>query len=230
MTSIMMAPIIHRVGRKPVAPSPYEFEDGCVYVKVTKKASWFMTLVQEGDARLTSLSRTDIVEQLIKLRDDATEAFFQEQTAQDDAPEELVVPTRPKKRSRAAAFMLAKPRFVAIVAPSFDGVASVPMRVRYAKKNESLWVELTPDTVDYLTVVVHMQLKEGNIHREHASSMVDNPVVVDRNGVSFSYTRNQYRVTTPQKTKYFTIDEAGPSDAEEQAIAFLNANSTTTEA
>jgi hypothetical protein len=230
MTSIMMAPIIHRVGRKPVAPSPYEVEDGCVYVKVTKKASWFLTLVQQGDERLKSLSRTDIVEQLIKLRDDAIEAFFAEQTAKDDAPDELlgVVPTRPKKRSRAAAFMLAKPRFVAIVAPSFDDIASQSMRVRYAKKNECLWLELSPDIVDYLTVVVNMQLEEGNIHRPHASSMVDNPVIVDCNGVSFSYTRNKYRVTTPKVTKYFPIDEAGPSDAEEQAIAFLNANATTT--
>ena len=153
------------------------------------------SFVSDGDA---SIAKTDIVEQLLAIKDTAFQTSFQ--ATKDGAMDactngELGIIGTPTKVKRYDPLRLIKmPDCLTIIAPSVRDVQGVQLRVLATKPGQGLWVELTHASIEYLCKVVEAQHVDGDIRRVHPRERVpeDARVCVDTVGVSYSYTTKRF--------------------------------------
>ena len=117
-----------------------------------------------------TLSKTDIVEQLIAVRNSKFESWYNSQipkaaeTAElfegmDDEPDSL----RAVRKSR---FVLATMPLEAVIqAPNVGGVEGIDMKVLMGNEKKPLFLELSSHVIEYLRAVCLFQIKSCNIKR-----------------------------------------------------------------
>lgn len=91
------------------------------------------------------LSKTDIIDRLVKLRNEVVLRLDPEPAAMVDLGIDDPAPQPARKRSRAGDRVW--PDYVTITSPAIGPASSVDMRVLPATGCSPLWVELTPDKV-----------------------------------------------------------------------------------
>ena len=154
-------------------------------------------------SHLLDMTKTDIVEQLMKLKDQAFQQSYsniQRGAMSEAASLDLGLET-PTKTSRVNRYnivsLMQMPETVSIHGPSLDGVDAIDLTVIATKPGAGLWLELTNTSLTYIASAVEVQLKGGCFKRSHPSRSVtdDDRIVVDVPGVSFSYKRNVYHAS-----------------------------------
>jgi len=107
------------------------------------------------------LSKTDIIDRLVKLRNEVVLRLDPELAAMVDLGLDDPAPQPARKRSRAGDRVW--PDYVTITSPAIGPTSSVDTRVLPATGCSPLWVELTPDSVGYLASAVSEQIEQGAI-------------------------------------------------------------------
>ena len=153
------------------------------------------SFVCDGDA---NIAKTDIVEQLVVIKDTAFQNAFQSTKggAMDDCMNgELGIIGTPTKAKRYNPLRLIKmPEFITIEAPSVHGVQGLPLCVLPTKPGQGIWIEVTHASIGYLCKVVDAQHVHDEIRRVHPRELVpeDSRVSVDTVGVSYSYAQKRF--------------------------------------
>ena len=127
---------------------------------------------------------------------------------------------------RLHAKVLALPNRMVVSVPAMCGFEITDITVLTSKPGSPLWVEFSYDVVHYLCSVVTMQVQNGMCSpRKHPRSEVadDERVEVDEAGVSFCYTRQQFRVTHKdlggkRRCQTFSVKSNGLEEAREKAV------------
>lgn len=200
--------------KHPVAIKFTKTVEGAVFFKACKSDSAIMRLlVAEQPANWTSrpLSKTDVLEQLIGMRDSAFHELAAEPAEDEEGKEDLGLDDpRPQQRKNLAEL----PSTVVLQAPEIEGTTSVPMRVLLSKPGQPLWLELKHENLRYLIEAVGRQISRGNIKRHHPRDEVDQTSRVDSGvkGLSFDYKRQCFKAQRKMEgkvvaTKFFKPKE-----------------------
>lgn len=160
------------------------------------------------------LSRSDIIDRLVKLRNEAVLRLIPEPTAKVDLGLDDDAPQPARKRTRAGD--RAWPDYVTITAPTIGLASSIDMRVLPALGVSPLWVELTADIVGYLATTVSEQIEQGAIKNRRSQD-----TIIEGKGLNFDSRRLAVRARRADgKQKYFR--EQDYPDATESASAWLS--------
>ncbi len=160
-----------------------------MFVELKKTNKQLMSAVFAGTSHAQNvgeaLTRTDIVEQLRAIKD---EKFISELNA---------LPTMKRRsiyRGKAVQVLQIK-ETCCIDAPSVHGVPSKSINVMMTKPGKAFKVELTSATMEYLRSCFLAQIEAGGVKRTHARLSRDEKdrVTIDEPGITFSYSRSQYR-------------------------------------
>jgi hypothetical protein len=203
-----------------------ELVDGVQVFKLAKGNSGLSRLlgftVNKDTGRV--LAKTDIIEQLQKLRD-IEYAKYCGPKVEDDLG---VEPVQGKLVPRSD-----MPKLATITAPSFEGIDGLPVKVALDRSNMALKMELSLENIDYLMRVCRYQANMGNIKRVAHKEAVPEVarVGVAEKGVSFVYKgakKGCFRVRKISKNKkssakffrYYNKGGVVNHNAEELAIQF----------
>lgn len=169
------------------------------------------------------LTRTDIIEQIISLRNNKREKLIEaaEQAAVGAPAHDLGMDTTaPSKRRRSMQGVL--PEIVEITTPSIGHIDGINMKVLMGDPIAPLLVEVTEQNVDYLKGYTEEQLRqsEAAVNTARVAGQIPAPctgVVWSEQRWSF---RARYKVNGQIKTKDFRpeIDPDVPLDAQMGAI------------
>ena len=160
------------------------------------------------------LSRTDIIDRLVKLRNDAVLRLDPEPAAMVDLGLDDPATQPARKRTRAADRTW--PDYVTITAPTIGPASSIDIRVLPALGSSPLWVELTPDIVGYLATTVSEQIEQGAIKNRRPQD-----TIIEGKGLNFDRGRRAVRARRADgKQRYFR--EQDYADATESASAWLS--------
>jgi hypothetical protein len=184
------------------------------YFKVSKGDQQITRLLVQSKYQACDrpLSRTDVVERLVSLRNSAYHSLLMQPSDDDEGKEDLGLDGPPQPRKAAEVDL---PASLIVQVPDVEGVLGIDMRIELCKTRSSgLWVELTTDNINFLIAVVNRQIASGEIKRQHARDRVDEDDRMDMSeasaGVSYSYKRSCVRargvVEGKQATKYFKFE------------------------
>ena len=116
------------------------------------------------------LCNTDIVETLVTLRNSKYDELAAEHNLRLAAKEDLGIDRHAHQRvKRIKMSNDILPKTMVIEAPPYGDVQGIDMTVMTGFSG-SVWVELVPETVDYLRSVVDAQLASGSIKRSSAKN------------------------------------------------------------
>ena len=165
------------------------------------------------------ISRTDIIETITMLRDKK----FMEEVHGDANYKGQVRYTNKRIHSK----IMALPSRMVVTVPPTCGLGEKELNVLTSKPGSPLWVEFNHDILQYMCTVVTNQVKHGTVSpRKHKRSEVADEDRVDtvEAGVSFSYARNEFRVTYKdgcgtKRCRVFPVKENGIEEAREKAVS-----------
>jgi len=113
------------------------------------------------------------------------------------------------------------PEILSVTTPVVLGIPGITMDLLAGNKStDPLYIELTPENIDYLSRVIKAQIEDKSIHRTHprfAEKDDDSPAPSSLPGVSLNHKKRQYRCTwkSPKskkvRTKYISAGSAGSS-------------------
>ena len=186
-----------------------------------KKSCWQITkLLTEGLACDTRypLARTDVIEQLTQLRN---EQFNINVYGGEDKP---MTPRYTSKKMKPV--IIRAPETVDITTPQIGEVQPVVMRVILAKPGKGLYIQATDENLEYIrSAVAHQVMGEQVQSKRQRTNVPDEErvEVPDHVGVSYSYKREAFRVTTEThegkvKNAYIKTEKIGMAAAMETAI------------
>ena len=115
-----------------------------------------------ADARNRPMSKTDIIQQLIDLRNSNIDTMMA--AIAGGEPTESLFEAKSAKRFNLAQ-RLQMPSTIVIQAPTIGEIAGVPMRCTAGTKRDPMFVELTSDNIKYLRAVCNYQIASGKIKR-----------------------------------------------------------------
>lgn len=204
--------------KKPVAIKFTRVMDNTTYFKVTKSDPAIARLLVAETISWSSrpLSNTDILEQLIKLRDAAYYELASEPA--EEGKEDLGLDDpRPQKRISWGRGSSKLPAMVTLQAPDIEGLGltKVPLRVLLSKPGQPLWLELKHENLQYLIQAVSKQISEGNIKRRHPRDELDQSSRVDSGvtGLTFDYTRQCFKAKKKMEGKVVATKSFKPKEA-----------------
>lgn len=197
--------------REPVVLRSTQLVEGRTFWRVAK-ADQIVGRLLLGKACSSErmLSRTDIIEQLVKLRNSKVAELMQppgplEDLGLDEQPE--AAPAPPAGRPM--------PPTVQILAPQIGDVPELSLVVLSGLGQAPLWVELLPSVLEYLSEAVASQIAQGNVKRSKPSEHR-----VAHRGINFDAGRVAYRARRPDgKQRYFREEACG--DARAAAVEWL---------
>ena len=184
---------------KPVILKDYLECDGSKFIKITKSDSAVVRLLTgHGVGVSRNLARSDIIESLITLRNSKSDELLKESMsggsgATDDLGKQVEQPRLYAKRMKRAASAL--PEVLEIRAPAFKDVESVNMNFLRQRPDQPLWVELTPENLDYLRAYVSAQIEDGSVKIEpHGAARPEDAETARAPGLVWSTNRLRFRV------------------------------------
>lgn len=158
------------------------------------------------------LSETDIIERLIRLRDDVVDKL-----ANPPPEEDLGIEVdRPKPMKRKPVAFADLPKIVTIDAPTIDDAEGQPFQALTSTGGRSLWLELTPAAIDYLQIVCRAQVESKAIKKRRQSAAAP-----CEPGVSYEKRRDAYRARRPGNNEQKYFRQRDYADAASSASGWL---------
>ena len=159
MTTIADAAIVTMDGKRAVCLSEVRTVDGHRFFKLAKSDHQVVRLLtgkSVGDSRV--LTQTNIIEQLVGLRNEKYTELMTPKNAVDDLGVDTEGPKlkRPRLDDNA-------PQTLVVQAPCIGNVQGIELRVITAVGSAVVWVELLAETIDYLKSFVAEQLVVGGV-------------------------------------------------------------------
>ena len=195
----------------PVILKHWVESDGSKFVKITKSDTAVIRLLTgHGVGTSRSLARSDIIESLITLRNTKSDELLKESMsatsrAADDLGQQTEHPRLQAKRMRRAYDAL--PEVVEIEAPAFKDVGSIHMNVLRQRPDQPLWVELTPENLDYLRSYVTAQIDDGSVKMQvPGANRPEDAEVSPATGVVWAEKRSRFRVRYKEDGEKHTKD------------------------
>ena len=174
-----------------------KYHNGSPFFRLSKK--WLRKVLTKELHNLPwadrqhAMARTDIVEQITELRDNA----FKQKLADDGVKHSSSAGINRYTSKEVKGKCLTMQPVVHINAPTVGRVAGIQIQVMVSKPTTPLYVALSDKNLIYLTNVVKVQFEGGSIHRQHARDKVDDPVDTGEVGVHYLYAKQEVRVVLP---------------------------------
>lgn len=179
-----------------------------------------MLLGDSDTAAMSDISRplanTSIVEKITDLRDKA----FREKMGIDEVGQGASKVVRYSRSKCLMGKMLQLDDYVTISLPTVGDLSPIDAKVLLSKPKSPLMIEMSEAVVDYLRSFVSNEVSTGDTKRKHPRDMIPEGerVTSDQVGVSYSYTRKQFRASQGGITRFFKPKDNDLGEAELLAV------------
>ena len=154
-------------GCPPVHVKAWIEVEGSKFIRLKKSDSRVVRLLTgSGVGTSRALAKTNIIESIIDARNEKAEQLMRETMPQQNAAaEELggVQESKYQQAKRAKRLAASLPSVIEVDAPSFEHIEGISLNVLLQPNDQTLWVEMIEENLDFLRAVCIAQIESGTV-------------------------------------------------------------------
>ena len=177
----------------------WETVAGRKYIKLAKSDPKIVRLItNHGHGNERALAHTNIIEELIKLRNECRSKLVEENkhsaaVAAGQSKEDLGIDAEPPAK-KSKALDVALPEVIDVQTPGREGVDPIVMSVMLGSPTAPLWMELSTQNVDFIRKYAAADIEAGDTKRSRGKERPEDEKIVSPSpNVVWAWDRGSFR-------------------------------------